>query len=58
MGLYDNEIDAERYVKLVDACREMARLIKDAEVPEGLVRRFLSYEVAEFVYNDNEFWHS
>jgi hypothetical protein len=36
----------------------MARLIKDAEIPEGLVRRCLSYEVAEFVYNDNEFWHS
>jgi hypothetical protein len=57
MGLHDDEIDADRYAALVDACRDMARLIKDAEIPEGLVRRCLSWDVAEFVYNDNEFWH-
>jgi hypothetical protein len=42
---------------LIDACKAMAELIKDAEIPEGLVRRCLSWEVAEFIYNDNEFWH-
>jgi hypothetical protein len=47
----------ERTEALISACEDMARLIKDAEIPEGLVRRCLSYEVAEFVYNGTEFWH-
>jgi hypothetical protein len=51
-------MDRIRTEALIDACKDMARLIKDAEIPEGLVRRCLSWEVAEFVYNDNEFWHT
>lgn len=46
-----------RVEALIEACRDMARLIKDAEIPEGIVRRCTSFELAEFIYNDNEFWH-
>ena len=42
---------------LLEACKDLARLIRDAEIPEGLVRRCLSFELAEFVYNDHQFWH-
>lgn len=46
-------MDRERIrVKALIECRDMARLIK-----EGIVRRCTSFELAEFIYNDNEFWH-
>jgi hypothetical protein len=50
-------MDTIRTEALVEACKDMAQLIRDAEIPEGIVRRFLSFELAEFIYNDNEFWH-
>jgi hypothetical protein len=50
-----DELDEQLEV-LVEACKDLASLIKDAELPEAMVRRCLSWELAEFVYRGHEFW--
>lgn len=39
-------------VCLRDACDEMARVIREMELPELAVRRMVSFAVAEFIYSD------
>ena len=51
-----DDLPEAKQEKLIDACKDLARIIKDAEIPEGMVRRCLSFELAEFVYNDHQFW--
>ncbi len=42
--------------ELIQGCEQLAQLIKYAEVPESIVRRILTFELAEFVYNGHCFW--
>jgi hypothetical protein len=48
----------QREIDLIEACHDLARIIRDAEIPEGMVRRCLSFELAEFVYGGEEFWRN
>lgn len=50
--------ESRRERALIAACEDLARLIKDAEIPEGLVRRGISFELAEFIYNNYPFWEN
>lgn len=44
--------DEQEIGRLRDALDEMKRLILDYKIPEGIVRRYTSYQVAEFIFND------
>lgn len=47
--------DIEKIEKLTNAVEAMADLIRDAEIPEGLVRRILGWELARAIYEQRPF---